>query len=91
VPFEKLVEELSPSRSLARHPLFQVVFTMQNTIEAVLDLRGVQAGGASGDLSAGKSAAKFDLDVVVGEAFDADGAPAGVRGSVTVALDLFDA
>ncbi|MEE1838213.1 hypothetical protein, partial [Streptomyces sp. JV190] len=25
------------------------------------------------------------------EAFDADGAPAGVRGSVTVALDLFDA
>ncbi|MFJ1820070.1 amino acid adenylation domain-containing protein [Streptomyces sp. NPDC088139] len=91
VPFEKLVEELSPSRSLARHPLFQVVFTMQNTIEAVLDLRGVQAGGAAGDLSAGKSAAKFDLDVVVGEAFDADGAPAGVRGSVTVALDLFDA
>ncbi|MDX3315287.1 condensation domain-containing protein, partial [Streptomyces sp. ME08-AFT2] len=90
VPFEKLVEELSPSRSLARHPLFQVVFTMQNTIEAVLDLRGVQAG-ASGDLSAGKSAAKFDLDVVVGEAFDADGSPTGVRGSVTVALDLFDA
>ncbi|MCX4851603.1 non-ribosomal peptide synthetase [Streptomyces sp. NBC_00893] len=91
VPFEKLVEELSPSRSLARHPLFQVAFTMQNTIEAVLDLPGVWAGSVSDDLSAGRSAAKFDLDVMVREVFDADGAPAGLWGSVTVALDLFDA
>ncbi|MZF89372.1 non-ribosomal peptide synthetase, partial [Streptomyces sp. SID5643] len=91
VPFEKLVEELSPSRSLARHPLFQVVFTMQNTIDAVLDLPGVRAGSVSADLSAGRAAAKFDLDVMAREAFDADGAPAGLWGSVTVALDLFDA
>ncbi|MEV5898228.1 amino acid adenylation domain-containing protein, partial [Nonomuraea fuscirosea] len=86
VPFERLVEELAPSRSMARHPLFQVVFTMQNNAAAVLDLPGVRAEGRP----AGTSAAKFDLDVLVGEAFDADGAPAGVRGSVTVAADLFD-
>ncbi|MFF4764807.1 amino acid adenylation domain-containing protein, partial [Streptomyces sp. NPDC001292] len=86
VPFERLVEELAPTRSLARHPLFQVVFTKQDTIEAVLDLPGVEPAG----VSTGTASAKFDLDVLVGEAFDSDGAPAGLRGTVTVAADLFD-
>ncbi|MER5734026.1 condensation domain-containing protein, partial [Streptomyces sp. NPDC002138] len=90
VPFEKLVEELAPSRSMARHPLFQVVLTKQDTIDAVLELSGVQAGGVSAELTAGKTTAKFDLDVMVSEAFDAQGVALGLRGSVTVAADLFD-
>ncbi|MEV0391289.1 amino acid adenylation domain-containing protein, partial [Nonomuraea sp. NPDC050643] len=89
VPFERLVEELAPSRSMARHPLFQVVLTKQDTIAAVLDLPGVRTGPAP-VAGTGRSAAKFDLDVMVSEAFDGQGAPAGVRGSVTVATDLFD-
>ncbi|WP_345581458.1 amino acid adenylation domain-containing protein, partial [Nonomuraea rosea] len=86
VPFERLVEELAPSRSMARHPLFQVVLTKGDTVDAVLDLPVIRPGAAS----AGERAAKFDLDVMVSEAFDGQGAPAGVRGSVTVATDLFD-
>ncbi|MFF2027131.1 condensation domain-containing protein, partial [Streptomyces sp. NPDC058171] len=100
VPFEKLVEELAPTRSLARHPLFQVMLTLQNNARADLGaLGGAQAGASretgavqgSGDSSAVEiRAARFDLDFSVRESFGADGAPAGLSGSLTVASDLFD-
>ncbi|MEV7116793.1 amino acid adenylation domain-containing protein, partial [Streptomyces anulatus] len=85
VPFEKLVEELAPTRSMARHPLFQVMLNLQNNAAAVLELPGLSVEVATTNVHG----AKFDLEVDCWETFDAAGRPAGLRGSLTVAADLF--
>ena len=86
VPFERLVDDLAPGRSLARHPLFQVLLTVQNNAPAVLDLPGLRASG----FPAGAGAARFDLSVLLGEARGGPGGPGGLRGQVIAAADLFD-
>ncbi|WP_269330724.1 non-ribosomal peptide synthetase [Streptacidiphilus albus] len=86
VPFERLVEDLAPARSMSRHPLFQVMLTLQNNARAVLDLPGLDVDALpSGDL-----AARFDLAFTLSEDFGAGGMPAGLRGTLTFARDLFD-
>ncbi|MFE3828673.1 amino acid adenylation domain-containing protein [Streptomyces sp. NPDC059092] len=86
VPFERLVEELAPARSLARHPLFQVMLAVQNVPPASVDLPGLGAEGLSTEVTR----AKFDLDFQVAERFDDEGRPAGVDGGLTYSADLFD-
>jgi amino acid adenylation domain-containing protein len=86
VPFERLVEQLAPARSLSRNPLFQVLLTVRNTERAALDLPGLRVDA----MPTGEAAAKVDLDLNVGEVFDETGAPAGIRGSVIAAADLWD-
>jgi hypothetical protein len=55
-PFEELVKELQPERSLAHHPLVQVLFVMQNTPQGPREFGGLKPGplGVS-------STSRFDL------------------------------
>ncbi|WP_373293517.1 condensation domain-containing protein, partial [Actinomadura livida] len=86
LPFERLVEVLNPARSMARHPLFQVVLSFQNNPEARLELDGL-TGGAE---PLGSGIAKYDLSLYLGERHGDDGAPAGIEAGLEYALDLFD-
>jgi amino acid adenylation domain-containing protein len=60
LPFERLVEELAPERSLARTPLFQVMFLLHGTPFEELELAGLTLAPFSG-LATAERAAKFDL------------------------------
>ncbi|MCX4758392.1 amino acid adenylation domain-containing protein [Kitasatospora purpeofusca] len=86
VPFERLVEELNPARSLARHPLFQVAMVLQSTDEGELELPGLEVEALASDTGV----AKFDLNVTLEEFFGPDGAPAGLDCAIDFATDLFD-
>ncbi|MFJ7498103.1 condensation domain-containing protein, partial [Streptomyces sp. NPDC097727] len=90
VPFEKLVEELAPVRSLTRHPLVQVMLTVHNNERIVLERSGAESDDSASDAVVDVRAAKFDLELDFVETFDLDGAPAGLRGSVTASVDLFE-
>src|SRR5207302_1079966 len=63
VPFERLVEVLNPARSLARHPLFQVMLAFQNNAPARFEVPGLAARFEP--VAVGR--AKFDLSVSVSE------------------------
>ena len=83
VPFEKLVEELAPERSLGHSPLFQVMFALQNTAsEELPEVSGLAlAPWGGGD---GSGIAKFDLTLAFAEV---DG---GLEGALEYSTDLFD-
>ncbi|WP_131810778.1 non-ribosomal peptide synthetase, partial [Mycobacterium intracellulare] len=92
VPFEVLVERLNPTRSLAHHPLIQVVLAWQNFARE----DGVPAGLALGDLqvtplAADTRVARMDLTFTLGERWTSAGDPAGIGGSVEFRTDVFDA
>ncbi|MEV6128168.1 amino acid adenylation domain-containing protein [Streptomyces violaceusniger] len=87
VPFERLVEVLNPDRSRSRHPLFQILLSMQDHPDRTLELPGLTASVAPGDLTI----AKFDLQFDFSERRDEAGAPAGIGGQVLYATDLYDA
>ncbi|HSL82667.1 MAG TPA: amino acid adenylation domain-containing protein, partial [Thermoanaerobaculia bacterium] len=81
LPFERLVAELRPRRDLSRTPLFQVLFTLQNTDAALPELPGV----AVERLELATGAARFDLELALVQQ------GSEVRGRLIYNRDLFDA
>ncbi|HYP29146.1 MAG TPA: amino acid adenylation domain-containing protein, partial [Blastocatellia bacterium] len=80
LPFEKLVEEIQPDRTLSHTPLFQVMFVLQNTPGGAVELPGLELrpwGGTDDE-------AKFDLSLAVNDTGDQ------LRASLSYNTDLFD-
>lgn len=63
LPFELLVEQLQPVRSLSHSPLFQVMFTLQNVPQQAGQLPGLTCSNEE----AGWKVSPFDLTLVVQE------------------------
>jgi amino acid adenylation domain-containing protein len=80
IPFEQVVEALSPVRSLAHSPVFQVMFAWQNAPEGSLELPGLQLE----PVGASSTTVKFDLELTLHDAGD------GIAGSLSYACALFD-
>ncbi|AVH60769.1 MULTISPECIES: non-ribosomal peptide synthetase [Streptomyces] len=87
VPFEFLVEHLNPTRTLAHHPLFQIMLALQNAPESEFELPGLQAGVELGRTGT----AKFDLFFSLAERRGESGEPQGITGAVEYSSDLYDA
>jgi pristinamycin I synthase-3/4 len=83
LPFEKLVTEIRPIRHLARNPLFQVVFSLQNARSVALG-SGTLTGMPLELVDVARGSAKFDLEVYLEEW------PSGVYGYVEYATELFE-
>ncbi|WP_369951865.1 non-ribosomal peptide synthase/polyketide synthase [Ralstonia syzygii] len=81
MPFEHVVELTRPVRSLARNPLFQVVFVWQNTPEERLTLTGLTATPLRLDT---RTTAKFDLTLALQETGDR------ISGGIEYATSLFE-
>ncbi|MGW2774540.1 amino acid adenylation domain-containing protein [Streptomyces olivaceoviridis] len=85
LPFEHLVDELKPQRSLARHPLVQVVLSVtpgDDPLPALPELTATVEPVPS-------RTAKFDLAFEVTERRGADGGPAGLDIRLEYSTDLF--
>jgi surfactin family lipopeptide synthetase A len=81
LPFEKLVEELQPARSLSYTPLFQVMFVLQNAPLNKLELPDLKIS----PFKMSQVTARFDLTLQIEET------AAGLTGELIYNRDLFDA
>jgi len=80
VPFERLVEEIAPERTLSHTPLFQVMMVLQNAPVETLELPGLKLS----QIEVGNRTAKFDLTLLLEEERDY------LNGWLEYNADLFD-
>ena len=91
VPFEALVERLNPTRSLAHHPLVQVMLAWQNLPARDADPAGARLGDLQvSALPADTHTARMDLSFSLAERWNEAGEPAGIGGAVEFRTDVFD-
>jgi amino acid adenylation domain-containing protein/non-ribosomal peptide synthase protein (TIGR01720 family) len=82
LPLDRLVEELRPERSLALHPLFQVICVLQNAPIGAVELPGLTFSS----LTPAVTATRFDLELQAVEL------PGGALSAAFIySTDLFDA
>ncbi|MGW0424957.1 amino acid adenylation domain-containing protein, partial [Streptomyces sp. NPDC003015] len=89
LPFEHLVDVLSPTRSLSHNPLFQVLLSLDTTQQDALGALAATGLGAT-PVTVETGVAKLDLALELAEHRDTDGAPAGLAGAAEYSADLFD-
>ncbi|RKH37993.1 non-ribosomal peptide synthetase, partial [Corallococcus llansteffanensis] len=81
VPFERLVEELQPTRDRSRSPLFQVLFSLQNAPTSA-PLR--EQSLVLHPLEVDTATAKFELQLILSDT------PDGYQGTLVFNTDLFE-
>jgi amino acid adenylation domain-containing protein len=81
LPFEKIVEHLQLKRDASHHPLFQVVFALNNTPQSALELQGLKLSMGGGEVGT----ARFDMTLNMVEM------PGELSGVLDYNADLFDA
>jgi amino acid adenylation domain-containing protein len=81
LPFDVLVEELQPQRSLSYTPLFQVMFVLQNAPMSEIELSGLNLSLLEND----SATAKFDLTLFM------ENTASGLVGTFEYSTDLFEA
>lgn len=81
LPFEKLVEQLQLKRDANRHPLFQVVFALNNAPKPMVELSDLKLKVEGGD----GGTARFDLT------FNMIESPDQLINAIDYSMDLFDA
>ena len=79
LPFEKLVEELQPERTLSYSPFFQVAFTLEHMPIASVEFAGLTLEPVAWT----NNTAKFDLSLTLAEA------RTGLQGNLEYNTDLF--
>lgn len=81
LPFERLVEELQPERSLSHNPLFQVMFAFQNAPRQSVKIPSLTFS----PLETSRGSAQFDLALTLSQSGSI------ISGPLEYNTDLFDA